>query len=64
VATSTYLHELTTFPKGKHDDQADSTSQALDWFNAIFGGPMVIIERLTAAQIQLRSPPKLSIPAA
>ena len=27
-----YLHELTTFPKGKYDDQADSTSQALDWF--------------------------------
>jgi predicted phage terminase large subunit-like protein len=27
-----YLHELTTFPKGKFDDQADSTSQALDWF--------------------------------
>jgi predicted phage terminase large subunit-like protein len=27
-----YLHELTTFPNGKHDDQADSTSQALDWF--------------------------------
>ena len=26
-----YLHELTTFPNGKHDDQADSTSQALDW---------------------------------
>ena len=26
-----YLHEMTTFPKGKHDDQADSTSQALDW---------------------------------
>ena len=26
-----YLHELTTFPRGKHDDQADSTSQALDW---------------------------------
>jgi predicted phage terminase large subunit-like protein len=26
-----YLHELTTFPGGKHDDQADSTSQALDW---------------------------------
>src|SRR5262249_9952281 len=28
------------------------------------GGPMVIIERLTAAQIQLRSPPKMSIAAA
>jgi predicted phage terminase large subunit-like protein len=27
-----YLHELSTFPKGKNDDQADSTSQALDWF--------------------------------
>jgi predicted phage terminase large subunit-like protein len=27
-----YVHELATFPKGKYDDQADSTSQALDWF--------------------------------
>jgi hypothetical protein len=27
-----YLHELTVFPKGKHDDQADSTAQCLDWF--------------------------------
>lgn len=27
-----YLHELATFPKSKFDDQADSTSQALDWF--------------------------------
>jgi predicted phage terminase large subunit-like protein len=26
-----YLHELTTFPNGKYKDQADSTSQALDW---------------------------------
>jgi predicted phage terminase large subunit-like protein len=26
-----YLQELTTFPASKHDDQADSTSQALDW---------------------------------
>ncbi len=26
-----YEHELTTFPSGKYDDQADSTSQALDW---------------------------------
>ena len=26
-----YAHELTTFPSGKHDDQADSTSQAFDW---------------------------------
>ena len=27
-----YLHELTVFPKGKHDDQVDSTAQFLDWF--------------------------------
>ena len=26
-----FLHELATFPKGKYDDQADSTSQFLDW---------------------------------
>jgi predicted phage terminase large subunit-like protein len=27
-----YVHELVTFPRAKYDDQADSTSQALDWF--------------------------------
>jgi len=26
-----YLHELSVFPNGRYDDQADSTSQALDW---------------------------------
>ena len=26
-----YVHELTTFPGSKHDDQIDSTTQALDW---------------------------------
>ncbi len=26
-----YLHELTSFPQGRHDDQVDSTAQALDW---------------------------------
>src|SRR5262249_42955048 len=29
-----------------------------------WGGPMVIIERLTAAEIQLRSPPKVSMATA
>jgi phage terminase large subunit-like protein len=29
-----YLHELTVFPKGKHDDQVDSTAQILDWVKA------------------------------
>jgi predicted phage terminase large subunit-like protein len=27
-----YLHELSVFQKGKHDDQVDSTAQMLDWF--------------------------------
>ena len=27
----TYVTELTTFPKGRHDDQVDSTAQALAW---------------------------------
>jgi len=27
-----YLHELTTFPRARHDDQTDSTAQFLDWF--------------------------------
>lgn len=27
-----FLHELASFPNGKYDDQADATSQALDWF--------------------------------
>ncbi len=26
-----YLHELTIFPNGRHDDQVDSTAQMLDW---------------------------------
>ena len=25
-----YVHEVTTFPRGKYDDQADATSQSLD----------------------------------
>jgi len=31
-----YTHELISFPNGKHDDQADSTSQALDWIKKRF----------------------------
>jgi predicted phage terminase large subunit-like protein len=30
-----YVHELTTFPRGKHDDQVDATSQALAWFQEV-----------------------------
>jgi hypothetical protein len=36
---SAYLHELTTFPNGRHDDQVDSTAQMLDWFKRAGSGP-------------------------
>jgi predicted phage terminase large subunit-like protein len=36
-----YVHELVTFPKGRHDDQVDSTSQALDWFKQRYLAPTV-----------------------
>ena len=37
-----YLHELTSFPSGKHDDQADSTSQALNWAKqGMYGLPLL-----------------------
>jgi len=33
-----YLHEMTVFPRGKYDDQVDSTAQFLDWFKRPFPG--------------------------
>jgi hypothetical protein len=33
-----YLHEITVFPNGKHDDQVDSTAQFLDWFKRPYPG--------------------------
>ena len=52
-----YIHEVTIFPKGKNDDQADSTSQALDWFKNSSGGVYGLLElwkqekeRIRAAQ--------------
>jgi hypothetical protein len=45
---------------------ATSTAQDMSpkWLCPKCGGPMIIVERLTAAQIQLRSPPRLSMAAA
>jgi hypothetical protein len=47
-------------------ETATSTAQDIspNWFCPKCGGPMAIVERLTAAQIQLRSPPKMSPAAA
>jgi predicted phage terminase large subunit-like protein len=33
-----YLHEMSVFPNGKHDDQVDSTAQFLDWLKKPFPG--------------------------
>jgi hypothetical protein len=47
-------------------EAATSTAQDMspNWFCPKCGGPMAIVERFTAAQIQLRSPPRLSMAAA
>jgi predicted phage terminase large subunit-like protein len=37
-----YLHELTAFPNGKHDDQVDSTAQMLDWFKGASREPGIL----------------------
>ena len=37
-----YLHELTVFPKGKHDDQVDSTAQFLGWFKKPYPGQAIL----------------------
>jgi MFS family permease len=38
IGVAEYLHELAVFPNGKHDNQADSTAQFLDWFKMPFVG--------------------------
>lgn len=38
----TFVTELTSFPKGKHDDQVDSTSQALGWILTDGDEPAII----------------------
>jgi predicted phage terminase large subunit-like protein len=40
-----YVNELTTFPLGKHDDQVDSTSQALGWIALDAMRPRVSTQR-------------------
>lgn len=45
-----FLHEMAHFPNGRNDDQADSLSQALDWFKSTqkgIGGLFEFYVRLT-----------------
>jgi predicted phage terminase large subunit-like protein len=68
-----YLHELTVFPKGKHDDQVDSTAQMLDWLKQSGREPggffQLMKERAEALRrsqpgsgppVRLRAPPGVS----
>src|SRR5712671_2120666 len=50
--------EMTVFPNGKHDDQADSTAQFLDWYKTPFAGQGIYeyYRRLHAAAEQRRKP--------
>ena len=53
-----YLHEMTVFPKGKHDDQVDSTAQLLDWFKKPFPGQGIfeLYRRLAKEAEERRKP--------
>jgi predicted phage terminase large subunit-like protein len=60
-----YLHEMLVFPKGKHDDQVDSTAQFLEWFKkpcpgqGIFDYYRMLAEKLqrrTTTWVRLRAP--------
>src|SRR6266446_6305958 len=51
-----YLHEMTVFPKGKHDDQVDSTAQFLDWFKKPFPGQGIY--ELTRRMAEKLKPPE------
>jgi predicted phage terminase large subunit-like protein len=61
-----YLHEMTVFPNGKHDDQVDSTAQFLEWFKTpmphwgIFEHARRMAEKLKPPEpvyVRLRAPP-------
>jgi hypothetical protein len=58
-----YLHELTVFPKGKHDDQVDSTAQFLDWFKRPFPGQaMYELMRMQAQAVAQQRKPQPAPP--
>ena len=68
-----YLHEITVFPNGKHDDQVNSTAQFLDWFKRPFPGqgyfeyarmqaeryrnPERLRDEAERSRVRLRAPP-------
>jgi predicted phage terminase large subunit-like protein len=59
-----YLHEMTVFPNGKHDDQVDSTAQFLEWFKrpSSFHRHMEFL-RLWAQDLEAAKQPRKPQPA-
>jgi hypothetical protein len=51
-----YFAELTAFPRGKHDDQVDSTAQMLDWFKGAAREPAGFYQYYTALAEELPDP--------
>ena len=50
-----YLHEMTVFPNGKHDDQVDSTAQFLDWSKRPFPSQGIFeLMRMEAERVRNR----------
>jgi predicted phage terminase large subunit-like protein len=49
-----YLAELTAFPRGRHDDQVDSTSQALAWLTAAEDGWLEFARQANARRAHAR----------
>jgi predicted phage terminase large subunit-like protein len=59
-----YLRELSVFPKGKHDDQVDSTAQFLDWFKRPFPGQNIFeLYRQAAQEAEQRHKPQPTQPS-
>jgi hypothetical protein len=59
-----YLHEMTVFPHGKHDDQVDSTAQFLDWSKRPFRGQAFYeLMRMRAEEIEQAHRPQPAKPS-
>src|ERR1700730_4299758 len=54
-----YLHELTVFPNGTHDDQVDSTAQFLDWFKRPYPGQGIF--EYYRKMAQKSTPPEITV---
>ena len=58
-----YLHEMTVFPRGRYDDQVDSTAQFLDWLKRPFPGQNIFELYRRYAQAAEQAKPAQPSPA-